>query len=131
MSEAPNNPTSRSNNRFILTISFLLAGLFLFFALQGLDWQVFIQVLRNVNYAYLPLVFLLSSLTYIIRALRWKVFLSAAKKVSIIDVFWANMVGYFGNAYLPARAGEILRSVFLGNKSGLGTSFVLATALTE
>ncbi len=36
-----------------------------------------------------------------------------------------------GNAYLPARAGELLRSVALGRKSGLGTSFVFATALAE
>lgn len=41
------------------------------------------------------------------------------------------MVGYLGNAYLPARAGELLRSAFLGRKSGLGTSFILATALVE
>lgn len=36
-----------------------------------------------------------------------------------------------GNAYLPGRAGELLRSVFLGQKMGLGRSFVLATALSE
>ncbi len=41
------------------------------------------------------------------------------------------MVGYMGNALLPARAGEVLRSVFLGQEKGLGVSFVLATALTE
>ncbi len=41
------------------------------------------------------------------------------------------MVGYMGNAFLPARAGELLRSGFLGAKTGLGTGFVLATALAE
>lgn len=41
------------------------------------------------------------------------------------------MVGYLGNAYLPARAGELLRSAYLGRRQGLGTSFVLATALVE
>jgi glycosyltransferase 2 family protein len=59
------------------------------------------------------------------------VLLSAEKKIPIASVFWANMVGYMGNAYLPARAGEILRSAFLGRQKGLGTSFVLANALTE
>ena len=46
-------------------------------------------------------------------------------------VFWANMVGYLGNAYLPARAGEVIRSAYLGKKSGAGTSFIFATALVE
>ncbi len=41
------------------------------------------------------------------------------------------MVGYMGNAYLPARAGELIRSAYLGRQQGLGTSFVLATALVE
>ena len=41
------------------------------------------------------------------------------------------MVGYMGNAYLPARAGELIRSAYLGRQNGLGASFVLATALVE
>ncbi len=52
-------------------------------------------------------------------------------RVPVLSVFWANMVGYLGNAYLPARAGELMRSALLGQKMGLGTSFVLATALSE
>jgi len=41
------------------------------------------------------------------------------------------MVGYLGNAFLPARAGELIRSAYLGQKTGAGTSFVFATALVE
>jgi glycosyltransferase 2 family protein len=41
------------------------------------------------------------------------------------------MVGYLENAYLPARAGEVIRSAYLGKKSGAGISFVFATALVE
>ncbi len=131
MSEMLSNQTSTSGNRLMLVISLLLGGLFLFLALQGLDWAAFIQIVRMGNYAYLFLLFFISSLTYLMRALRWKIFLGAEKKLSLPDVFWANMTGYMGNAYLPARAGELIRSVFLGNKSGLGAGFVLATAITE
>jgi len=73
----------------------------------------------------------IASINYFIRALRWSIFVRSEKKIPILTVFWANMVGYMGNAYLPARAGELLRSAFLGEKSGLGTSFILATALVE
>ena len=41
------------------------------------------------------------------------------------------MVGYLGNTFLPARAGEIIRSAYLGKISGTGTSFVFATAMVE
>lgn len=46
-------------------------------------------------------------------------------------VFWATMTGYLGNAYLPARAGEVVRSVLIGQRGGISKSFALATALTE
>jgi uncharacterized protein (TIRG00374 family) len=46
-------------------------------------------------------------------------------------VFWATMTGYLGNSYLPARAGEVVRSVLIGQKGGISKSFSLATALTE
>jgi len=46
-------------------------------------------------------------------------------------MFWATADGYLGNALLPARAGELIRSVIVGIKTGIGTSYVFATALTE
>jgi uncharacterized protein (TIRG00374 family) len=41
------------------------------------------------------------------------------------------MIGYMGNSFLPARAGEVLRSVAISTNFDLSTSFVFATALTE
>jgi uncharacterized protein (TIRG00374 family) len=65
------------------------------------------------------------------RGLRWRVLLSAEKTLPLPTVFWATMTGYLGNAYLPARAGEVVRSVLIGQKGGISKSFALATALTE
>src|SRR5689334_12012613 len=41
------------------------------------------------------------------------------------------MVGYLGNDFLPARAGEIMRTVLLGHRTGLNRIFILGTILTE
>lgn len=57
--------------------------------------------------------------------------LSAEKKVAPLTVFWATMAGYLGNNFLPARAGEVIRSAALGHKTGMSKSWVFATALTE
>jgi uncharacterized protein (TIRG00374 family) len=67
----------------------------------------------------------------VLRSLRWRVLLSAEKKVAPLTVFWATMAGYLGNNFLPARAGEVIRSVALGSKAGMSKSWVFATALTE
>jgi hypothetical protein len=103
----------------------------LYFTLRGLDWAAFWSALRNGHYEILLLTIPIASISYFIRAVRWSVLVRSEAPVPILSVFWANMVGYMGNAYLPARAGELLRSAFLGQKGGLGTSFVLATALSE
>ncbi len=41
------------------------------------------------------------------------------------------MVGYLGNNFLPARAGELLRSVLISRASRLSNAYVLTTALSE
>lgn len=129
----PTQPSASSTRRstWLTLFSLILAAVLLYFTLRGLDWSAFRQVLKDGNYTFLLLTIPIGSINYLIRALRWRVFVSAGKKVGFSSVFWANMVGYMGNAYLPARAGELLRSAFLGEKTGLGTGFILATALAE
>jgi hypothetical protein len=115
----------------IILFSLTLAVVLLYFTLRGLDWSAFWETVKNGHYGIILIMIPIASINYFIRALRWSIFVRSEKKIPILTVFWANMVGYMGNAYLPARAGELLRSAFLGEKSGLGTSFILATALVE
>jgi len=109
----------------------LLAGFFLFLALRGVDWPAFWKSLYHGRYEFLLLTVPISTASYFLRSVRWSVFVRAEKRIPIHKIFWANMAGYLGNAVLPARAGEWVRSAFLGKESGLGTSFILATALAE
>ncbi len=112
-------------------LSLALAAILLYAALRGIDWQAFWITIRSGHFEFLLLTIPIASLGYFIRALRWSVLVRSEARVPLLSVFWANMVGYMGNAFLPARAGELLRSAFLGQWKGLGTSFVLATALSE
>jgi uncharacterized protein (TIRG00374 family) len=41
------------------------------------------------------------------------------------------MVGYLANSFLPARAGEVLRSVLISRGSALTSTYALTTALSE
>lgn len=111
--------------------SLALAAALLYLALRGLDWAAFWIAIRNGRYELLLITVPIGAANYLIRSVRWRVFVQARGRAPLLSVLWANMVGYMGNAYLPARAGELLRSAFLARKTGLGTSFMLATALTE
>jgi glycosyltransferase 2 family protein len=125
------NSEKKPRNRIVIVISFAIAGALLYLALRNLDWASFWDILKNGNYKIVLLLLPIGSFNYFLRAMRWRILVQSEGNIPALSVFWANMVGYLGNAYLPARAGELLRSAFLGKQSGTGTSFVLATALTE
>ncbi|MBN8656168.1 MAG: flippase-like domain-containing protein [Anaerolineae bacterium] len=103
----------------------------LYLTLRGLDWAAFFESLRRANYFYISLMLFWSSVTYFLRAMRWRVLLNSQKTLSLAGVFWANMAGYLGNNILPARAGEIIRAAYVARREKLPIVFVLATGFTE
>jgi hypothetical protein len=121
----------KSKTRWMLLVALPLAAFFLYLAFRGVDWQEMLATLRGANPTHLAAAFALLSLSCVMRGLRWRVLLSAEKSLPPVMVFWATMVGYLGNAFLPARAGEVVRSVLIGQRGGVSKSFALATALTE
>ena len=122
---------NNKRSRFVFIFGITLAAVLLYLALRGLDWPQFIETLKNARYTYLPLVLVWGSLGYFIRALRWRVLLTAEKPISPVDVFWANMAGYLGNNILPARAGELIRAMYVSRQNNVTAPFALATGLVE
>lgn len=122
-------PSAR--NRWMVVVSILLAAFLLYLTLRDLNWRAFFVTLKNARYVYLPFVFLWSSATFLVRALRLRVLLSGEKKLPLPNVFWANMAGYLGNNILPARAGEFIRAAYLGKQNNISMSYALAAGLVE
>lgn len=127
----PSSPKPGRKRVWLFLLTLLLAGIFLYLAVRRVNWQETLQTLQSGNLLYLAAALLVFSLACLARGLRWRVLLSAEKPVSLPVVFWSMMAGYLGNAYLPARAGEVIRIVMVGQRAGISKSFALATALTE
>ena len=123
--------TNKNQSRLVLVITLLLAAGGLFLALRGVNWTELGATFARGDLRLLALGVLLLSISCMVRGLRWRVLLSAEKVLPPLTVFWATMLGYLGNAYLPARAGEVARSVVIGEKGSISKTFSLATALTE
>jgi glycosyltransferase 2 family protein len=124
-------PLRKKRPAWLLVFAFLLAIVLLYFTLRGLDWATFWNTITKGHYEILLVMLPLVSVNFFIRAVRWSTLVNTGKKIPMQTIFWANMVGYLGNSYLPARAGELIRSAYLGQKNKAGTSFVFATALVE
>jgi uncharacterized protein (TIRG00374 family) len=63
--------------------------------------------------------------------MRWKLLLNAKEKLRYTTVLWASSVGYLANNYLPARAGELVRTAMISSRSHLSKTYVFTTAMTE
>jgi uncharacterized protein (TIRG00374 family) len=126
-----NAATRKKISPWLLALTLLLAAGLLYLALREVNWGELLATLKTANPALLGAAVLILSSSCLLRGLRWRVLLSAEKTLPPAMVFWATMTGYLGNAYLPARAGEVVRAVLVGQRGGISKSFALATALTE
>ncbi len=115
----------------MLVLTLALAAGLMYLAVRKIDWKEMFATLASGDLKLLALAVVMLSVSCLARGLRWRVLLSAEKSVPPLTVFWATMTGYLGNSYLPARAGEAVRSVLIGEKGGISKMFSLATALTE
>ena len=112
-------------------LSFLVSGVLLYYSLRGVDWAGVWRTVTGAKWGYLAGGAAITSCSYFLRSVRWRILLNAEGKFSVGTVFWANMAGYLGNNFLPARAGELLRSVLISSRSALSNTYVLTTALSE
>jgi uncharacterized membrane protein YbhN (UPF0104 family) len=112
-------------------VTLALAGILLYYSLRGIEWLRVWTIVRSARLPFVALALGTVSLALFARALRWRVLLSAGGKVPVRVAFWATAAGYFGNNVLPARAGEVVRSLMISRQAGLSKAFVLTTALSE
>lgn len=112
-------------------IALALAGVLLFYSLRGIEWVQVWKILTGANPRFLGLAIVVVAGALLLRALRWRILLQSRTRVDVATAFWATAAGYFGNNFLPARAGELVRSLMVSARTGLPKAFVLTTALSE
>ncbi|MBN8220915.1 MAG: flippase-like domain-containing protein [Spirochaetes bacterium] len=115
--------------KFLLTVA--ISGACLYFAARKIEWQKLQEDLRALNPIFILLAGGVGAIAMASRAFRWHLVLTRERSFAYSTSFWATAIGYLANNILPARAGEIIRSVVLGLGADIRKSLVLATALTE
>ncbi|MBO0911854.1 MAG: flippase-like domain-containing protein, partial [Acidobacteria bacterium] len=110
------------NARRILTTAAVVAilGLLIYFQVQhwrSFDWSLFGRASR-VSPVPIAAAIVLIYLTYILRALRWRVFLEPVRQTSTWSVVPATFIGFTGLALL-GRPGEFIRPYLISRKENL------------
>ena len=113
------------------SVAALLAAVLLYYSLRGIEWRQVALIAAGARPGLLCLAVTMGTTTLFLRACRWRILLNAEGAVGVSTTFWATAGGYFGNNFLPARAGELVRTYMISSRSTLGNTYVLATALSE
>ena len=131
MSSIESTPAKPRSKAVYWLAASLLAGVLLYYSLRGIQWAQVWQILIRANLLYVGMACALLTIALFLRAVRWRVLLRAAAPVDVRSAFWATAAGYFGNNFLPARAGELVRTMMVSTRWGISKTFVLTTALSE
>ncbi|MBF0406654.1 MAG: flippase-like domain-containing protein [Candidatus Riflebacteria bacterium] len=109
---------------------FLISFLFLWLALRKVDWEKIPALVSQARLGLLYLPLIAVTFEQIFRAFRWRVLLKD-HAVPIFNLYTGIVFCYFFNNILPARAGEIIRSYYLGRRGLVSTSEAFGSVFLE
>ena len=91
------------------SLSFALAGLFVWFACRGLDWREFVEGLKTTRWGWMALFFIAAYLAVVLRTLRWNQLLHPFDDdIHYGRVFDATNIGAMASIVIPG-SGELVR----------------------
>jgi uncharacterized protein (TIRG00374 family) len=112
-------------------IGILVSLVCLYLAARGTDLSGMAQALLHLDYGLLAFAFGLAVLGLALRAVRWRVLLQPVSSPGLGRLLRITSIGYFLNAVLPLRAGDVLRSYLLAELEKLSLARVLSTVVVE
>ena len=109
-----------------------LAVLLLWLFFRGTDVAAIKQSLASARPALVAGAVLMTLLTHLWRAVRWKVLLAPIGRASLWNCFSMTIIGFMVNFLVPpGRLGEIARPYLLARKEGFSASSAFATIFLE
>jgi glycosyltransferase 2 family protein len=117
--------------RLLVWFGIILSAVFLYIALHDIDFAQFADTLAGADGTRIAVAFVFLLLVYVVRTLRWQIIISTKARIAFWSTFVVQMVGFFCNNVLPARAGEIIRAFLLRRHVDVSRSFALGTIVVE
>ena len=132
-SARPTDPRQVARRLAIPLFGLAISIAAIWLALRGIDLARPAAVIGAVQLGPLVLVGLLLLLQLGVRALRWSLLLpdGPAGRVRPRRLVPVVLVGYLGNAVLPARLGDPIRAVLVGQREGIAISAAFGSVVLE
>ena len=98
---------------------------------RNFDWDKFLSQLDNIRWLHIVHAVALIYLAYVMRAIRWKVFLRPVRRnASSVRLIAPTIIGFTGLALL-GRPGELIRPYLIARRENLSFSSQLAVWAVE
>jgi len=109
----------------------VLSVVALYFAFKNVPIVELFKYLASINYFWVLPAFVTTVISFVLRAVRWRIILESAKKISVRRAFHPMMIGFMINCVLPGRLGEVARPVILQKEEKIPFATGLATVVAE
>ena len=96
-----------------------------------ISWSSLAAALARISPAMVLYAVILTLVSYVLRALRWRYLLPQGSAIPFSVLMRATILGYMGNTLLPARLGELVRVWSLARSENRPISSVLASLVTD
>lgn len=109
-----------------------IAGVFLYFAFRGADFNKLFEHVKQLDPGFLALVCLSGLASHVLRAIRWVILLAplSNKRISLWNSFCAIIYGYAVNIVIP-RGGEVARLISISKTEDIPWAGVLPTMFID
>lgn len=123
--------SSKAKQILQYSLSFLLGLAILYYVFRNEDiGQMWLDI-KNANYAWIGVTYVLTILAHYTRAYRWNLLIKqTGQKVSNGEAFLALLAGYGANLVLP-RMGELTRCAILKKRQDVSFDTALGTVVAE
>jgi uncharacterized protein (TIRG00374 family) len=109
----------------------LISAVALYFALHDVHWSEVRQAIRGAEYPLIAAATILLVVTFVLRALRWRLALAGLPRLQPWHLFGTLNVSYFINNVLPFQTGDLWRAFLLSELAHISTTRTLSTVVVE
>ncbi len=114
-----------------IIFSYLFSLILIALIFSVIDLNQVLKEISKIGLQNFLFLILLYSLVFVFRGLRWKYVVRPLTKISFKESFFITNTGFFVNALLPARAGEIARAYILSKKKSIGKIKSFSTVMVD
>lgn len=115
--------------RFLLGL--IVSVIAIVLSLRGLDFTELTKILPKTDLYLYGVATFLHFISYFIRGYRWRVMLQPVQEIEYRPVLGSLLIGFMANNILPARLGEIVRAIVLGQRTGVSRTMAFSSVILE